>query len=85
MVNGLYENTSAMLYNVMIMLWKIWKDEEWQEWTKERMINERMKMNAWMFLRYLMTYVWMNDGTKLRVRMAAILYGPLGMAHLSAP
>jgi hypothetical protein len=44
--------------------------------------NENECMNV---LRYLMAYVCMNDGTKLRLRMAVILYGPPGMAHLSAP
>ena len=85
MVNGLCENAFAMLYNVMIMLWKRMegrrmtrmkkgKNDEWK--------NENECMNV---LRYLTAYVWMNDGTKLRVRIVAILYGLPGMAYLSAP
>jgi hypothetical protein len=56
---------------------KEWKNEEWQEWRKERM-NECMNV-----VRYLMAYEWMNDGTNTSAE-AAILYGPPGMAYLSA-
>ena len=65
------------------MLWKRmegWRMTRMKKGKNDEWKNENECMNV---LRYLMAYVWMNDGTKLRVRMAAILYGPPGMAHLS--
>ena len=52
MVNGLYENTSAMLYNVMIMLWKRmegWRMTRMKKGKNDEWKNENEWMNAWMF------------------------------------
>ena len=49
MVNGLYENASAMLYNVMIMLWKRmegWRMTRMKKGKNDEWKNENECMNV---------------------------------------